>query len=310
MMEMNCLHAIHSIGEYMDLRSLRYLTDVVRHGGFARAASHANASQPTLSKAVAQLEHELGIRLLERGRQGVRLTAAGDVVHRHALAMLAESARLRDELDALQGLRRGQLRLGLPPLGSSVLFAPLLARYREHYPGIEIQLMEHGSRRLEQAVMGGDVEVAAMLEPIAEGLAWQPVRDEPMLALLPQAHPRAGMKRFRLEWLVETPLVMFEEGFALNRLIREACARHGVVPQETVRSAQVDFILALVAAGGGVALLPQLTVQGRSLAGLAALPLAGNDLRWKLVLAWRQDHDLSPAARAWLALVAGRAPDL
>ncbi|WP_114239147.1 LysR family transcriptional regulator [Dyella sp. C9] len=294
----------------MDLRSLRYLVEVVRHGGFARAADHAHASQPTLSKAIAQLEDELGMRLLERGRGGVRLTAAGDVVHRHALAMLAEQSRLREELDALRGLRRGELRLGLPPLGSSVLFAPLLARFRQHYPPIDIRLEEHGSRRLEQFVLAGELEVAATLQPVGEGLAWQDVRDEPMLALLPQAHPRAGAKRFRLEWLADTPLILFEEGFALNQLIREACARRGVAPQEAVRSAQVEFILALVAAGGGIALLPRLTLEGRTLSGLVALPLAGNDLRWKMVLAWRRDATLSPAARAWLALVAGQPPDL
>jgi DNA-binding transcriptional LysR family regulator len=294
----------------MDLRSLRYLVEVVRHGGFARAADHAHASQPTLSKSIAQLEDELGTRLLERGRGGVRLTAAGEVVHRHALSMLAEQARLRDELDALRGLRRGELRLGLPPLGSSVLFAPLLARYRQHYPQIDIRLLEHGSRRLERAVLAGELEVAATLQPVTAGLDFQNVRDEPMLALLPQAHPRAGMKRFRLEWLADTPLILFEEGFALNQLIRDACARHGVAPQEAVRSAQVEFILALVAAGGGVALLPQLTLEGRSLSGLVALPLVGNDLRWKMALAWRHGTALSPAARAWLALVAGQPPDL
>jgi DNA-binding transcriptional LysR family regulator len=294
----------------VDLRSLRYLVEVVRHGGFARAADHAHASQPTLSKAIAQLEDELGSRLLERNRSGVRLTAAGEIVHQHALSMLAESSRLRDELDALRGLRRGELRLGLPPLGSSVLFAPLLARYRQQYPQIDIQLMEHGSRRLERAVLASELEVAAILQPIGDGLDQQPVCDEPMIALIPLMHPRAGAKRFRLEWLHDSPLILFEEGFALNRLIREACARRGVVPKETVRSAQVDFILALVAAGGGVALLPRLVVDERSLTGLAALPLAGNDLRWKMVLAWRQGVALSPAARAWLALVAGRPPDL
>lgn len=294
----------------MNLRNLRYLVEVVRHGGFARASEPAHASQPTLSKAIAQLEEELGSRLLERGRQGVRLTAAGEVVHGHALAMLAESARLREELDALRGLQRGELRLGVPPLGSSVLFAPLLAQYRQQHPRIDIQLQEQGSRRLEQAVLAGELEVAATLQPVSDGLAHQPVCDEAMLALLPQNHPRAGAARFRLEWLRDTPLILFEEGFALNRLIREACARRGIVPQETVRSAQVDFILALVAAGGGIALLPRLTVRERTLSGLAALPLAGTDLRWRLVLVWRQGAALSPAARAWLELVAQTAPDL
>nr|WP_233175875.1 LysR family transcriptional regulator [Dyella sp. ASV24] len=292
------------------MRSLRYLVEVVRHGGFARAADHAHATQPTLSKAIAQLEDELGSRLLERSRSGVRLTTAGEIVHQHALLMLAESSRLRDELDALRGLRRGELRLGLPPLGSSVLFAPLLARYRQQYPQIDIQLMEHGSRRLERAVLASELEVAAILQPIGDGLDQQPVCDEPMIALIPLMHPRAGAKRFRLEWLHDSPLILFEEGFALNRLIREACARRGVVPRETVRSAQVDFILALVAAGGGVALLPRLVLDERSLTGLAALPLASNDLRWKMVLAWRQGVALSPAARAWLALVASKPPDL
>ncbi|WP_430388463.1 LysR substrate-binding domain-containing protein [Dyella sp. 20L07] len=294
----------------MDLRSLRYLVEVVRHGGFARATEHAHASQPTLSKAIAQLEEEFDTRLLERGRSGVRLTAAGEVVHRHALAMLTEAARMSEELDALRGLQRGELRLGLPQLGSSVLFAPLLARYRQQHPHIDIQLLEHGSRHLERAVLAGELDVAATLLPVGEGLDYQLVRDEPMVAVLPQGHPRANAKRFRLEWLGDTPLILFEEGFALNRLIREACARHGVVPRETVRSAQVDFILALVAAGGGIALLPRLTVEGQPLSGLITLPLASNDLRWHMVLAWRRGATLSPAARAWLALVAEEAPDL
>ena len=104
--------------------------------------------------------------------------------------------------------------------------------------------------------------------------------------------------------------IPFEEGFALNRLIREACARRGVVLRETVRSARVDFILALIAAGGGIAPLPQRVVRDRTLAGPTALPPAGNDPRWKRVLAWRHGDAPSPAARARLALVAGKAPDL
>ncbi|TBR39996.1 MULTISPECIES: LysR substrate-binding domain-containing protein [Dyella] len=294
----------------MDLRSLRYFLEVVRHGGFARASAHAHASQPTLSKAVAQLEDDLGAQLMERDRQGVRLTAAGEVVQRHAVIMLAEAARLRDELDALKGLRRGELRLGLPPLGSSVLFAPLLARYRQLHPQIDIRLMEHGSRRLEQAVLAGELDVAATLEPVGNGLDFQSVRDEPMVALLPATHPRATARRFRLEWLAELPLIFYEEGFALNRLIRDVLARKNIVPHEAVRSAQLDFILALVSAGSGVALVPQLTLAQRTLEGIAAIPLAGKDLRWKMVLAWSRGRVPSPAARAWLDLVAQTHPDL
>lgn len=311
MMEMNCFHPFHSLKEYIvEPRALRYLVAVVRAGGFARASAHAHASQPTLSKAIAQLEEEFGARLLERGRRGVRLTAAGELVHRHAVATLAATERLHAELDALRGLRRGELRLGLPPMGSSVLFAPHLAHFRQQHPDIDIRLMEHGSRRLEQAVLEGELDIAATLLPAGNGLSWQKVRDEPMLALLPQAHPHAQARRFRFDWLTASPLILFEEGFALNRLIEEACLRHGIVPRETVRSSQVDFILALVAAGGGIALLPRLAVASRKLLGVAALPLASSELRWRMVLAWRAGAQLSPAAKAWLALVASHTPDL
>lgn len=291
----------------MDLRHLRYFVAVVQHGGFARAAEHAHASQPTLSKAVAQLEQELDTRLLERERRHVRLTQAGDIVHRHALAMLARTRQLHADLDALNGVQRGELRLGLPPLGSSTLFAPLLARYRTHHPHVDIHLQEHGSRRLEQAVHAGELEIAATLRPIGDGLASQPVCDEPMLALLPQSHPRARQTHFRLEWLDAAPLILFEQGFALNKLIRDACARRDINPRELLHSAQIEFILALVSSGSGIALLPRLSIRERPLAGSVALPLASDDLRWQLVLAWREQAQLSPAARAWLALAADTA---
>lgn len=289
----------------MDLRNLGYFTEVVRHGGFARATEAAHASQSTLSKAVAQLEDELGTRLLERERRGVRLTQAGEVVQRHALALLAGARQLRGEVEAIHDLEGGELRLGIPPVGSNVLFAPLLKRYRERYPRVRIHLLERGSRALEQAVFSGELELAATLSPHAPGLDAQPVCDDPMLVVLPQAHARSRARRFRFAWLAQSPLILFEKGFALNELIPAACARHGITLMETVRSGQVDFIVSLVAAGTGIALLPRVAVVDRALAGCVTVPLAGPDLRWKLVLAWRSGAALSPAARAWLELVAG-----
>lgn len=117
----------------------------------------------------------------------------------------------------------------------------------------------------------GEPEMAATLLPTDDGLAHQPARDEPMMAALPRIHPRAGAKRFRQEWLHHSPLILFEEGFAPNRRIREACTRRGVVPRETVRSAPLDFTLALVAAGG-VTLLPQPVAHDRHLTGPETQP--------------------------------------
>ena len=102
----------------MELRTLRAFVEVVRQGGFSQAAKTLFATQPTVSKAVKQLEDEIGVPLLDRVGHRSTLTAAGEIVYRRAVRMLTERDDLVAELDELRGLKRGTLRLGLPPVGA------------------------------------------------------------------------------------------------------------------------------------------------------------------------------------------------
>jgi DNA-binding transcriptional LysR family regulator len=163
----------------MEIRTLRAFVEVVRQGGFSQAAKVVFATQSTVSKAVKQLEDEIGVLLLDRLGHRSTLTSAGEIVYRRALRILAERDDLISELDEVRGLKRGLLRLGLPPMVSSILFAPLLAIYRKRYPGIEIRLVENGIDRLEEILSAGDIDFAASTIPVAEGLEWQSVRNEP-----------------------------------------------------------------------------------------------------------------------------------
>lgn len=286
----------------MDLRSLRAFVEVVRQGGFSAAAKVVFATQPTISKSVRQLEEELGAPLLERQGHRPQLTAVGEVVYRRAMAMLAERDHMLGELAALKGLELGTLRLGLPPLGSAILFAPLFAEFRSRHPGIAIELFEHGSTHLEQAVLAGEIELAVSLLPVDDAFAWQAVRDEPLVALLPPGHRLGGRPTVTLADLADSPFIMFESGFALNRMIYAACRRRGFVPREAARSGQADFIIALVASGLGVALLPRLNTEQRVHSPIHAALLDEKDLRWHAALIWRREATLSPAALAWRAL--------
>ena len=160
----------------LEIRTLRAFVEVVRQGGFSQAAKVVFATQSTVSKAVKQLEDEIGVLLLDRLGHRSTLTSAGEIVYRRALRILAERDDLISELDEVRGLKRGLLRLGLPPMVSSILFAPLLAIYRKRYPGIEIRLVENGIDRLEEILSAGDIDFAASTIPVAEGLEWQSVR--------------------------------------------------------------------------------------------------------------------------------------
>ena len=292
----------------MELRHLRAFVEVARQGGFSRAARTLFSTQSTVSKAIGQLEAELGEALFERLATGVRLTGAGELVYARAVAMLAEGEHMVAELADLRGMVSGRLRLGLPIFGSARLFAPLFAQYRQRHPGVEIELLEQGSARLEEAVLAGEVELAVSLLPVPDAFAWQPVCDDPMMAVLWADHPLGGRASLKLTELAQTPLILFEQGFVLNARIETACRARGFAPEPAARSSQVDFIIALVASGLGVALLPRILTEGRDLAPLHVALVDETDLRWRAALVWRKGARLSPAARAWLALARERLP--
>jgi DNA-binding transcriptional LysR family regulator len=290
----------------MDLRVLRYLDEIVFCGGYARAAERLHVSQPALSKAIRLLEEELDAVLLERGRRGVglKMTDAGEVVVRHARQLLQGREQMLRELAALRGLDGGELSIGLPPLGSAEIFAPLIARYRERYPAIELRLRERGGEELAQAVQSGEIELAATILPVVhEELEMAFVRDDPMVVALPRSHPLAERSRLSLGDLVETPLVLFENGYVLNRLIHEACIGAGFMPREVARIGQPGFGLALVAADAGAMLLPSVVAAQHAIDGVTMVPLDDDTLRWRLVLVWRRGASLSHAARALLDML-------
>lgn len=285
----------------MDLRTLRAFVEVVRQGGFSAAAKTLFASQPTVSKAVKQLEDEVGVPLLDRVGHRVRPTVAGELVFRRAVAMLAERENLQDELAELSGLKRGRLRLGLTRLGSSILFARLVAEFRTRYPGIAIEIVEHGSLYLEQALREGVLDLAMCMLPIHDDLAWEQVHDDPLMALLPPGHPLAGRPSVTLAQLAEAPFILFEQGFALNPQILAACQRSGFTPRVAAYSGQAEFIQALVAAGVGVAFLPRLVCHGIQ-PPVTCVRLDDEGLRWRITLAWLRDAPLSHAACSYLEL--------
>jgi len=288
----------------MELRNLRVFVEVVRQGGFSHAAKTVFATQSTVSKAVKQLEEEIGAPLFERLGHRTRLTDLGEAVYPRAVRLLADRADLLAELDELRGLKRGTLRLGLPPVGSSNIFAPLLARYRSKYPGIEVRLTEHGGDELMEMVRSGELELAANLLSESPDFAWQDVRREPLVAVIAADHPLAGASSTNIKALENDPFLLFAEGFAINRLIGDACRRHGFDPVVAARSSQVDFLIELAAAGVGVAFMPRMLAEHVPGGRARALLLIESDTEWRLTMVWRQGGYLSHAARAWLEMAA------
>ncbi len=287
----------------MDLRTLRAFVEVIRQGGFSQAAKTLYTTQSNISKSVKLLEEEVNCSLLDRSGHRNTLTEAGQIVFDRAQNMLAQREDLVAELEELRGLKRGLLRLGLPPIGSDVLFAPVFAIYQQRYPSIKIQLVEHGGRHLQDLLHAGEIDVAGTLLPVSdEAFEWKEIQREPIDALIPADHPLAARKSIRLKELADMPFLLFEEKFALNQVVLDACHSNGFTPTIAAQSNQIAFVIELVTTGMGVAFLPRMIARQRKHVGVRHIRISDTTMEWRMALLWRRTSHLSFAAKAWVDL--------
>ncbi|GLU34223.1 LysR family transcriptional regulator [Trinickia caryophylli] len=284
----------------MELRALRYFVEVVRQQSFTLAAERMFVTQPTISKMVKALEDEVGAPLLLReGRQMV-LTDEGRIVFQRGQDVLAAHAQLQAELDDVGTLGRGELTVGIPPMGGS-LFTPAIAEFKRRYPKIELKLFEQGSRGIEAALTAGELELGGLLLPVdSELFDVLPMSRQLLWLVARQGDRWDGRSAVRLADLAGEPFVFYGESLALNDVVIGACRDIGFTPTIVARSSHWDFMAALVHAGLGIALLPAPYCRRLDPALFTCRPLSDPEIPWEMAIGWRRNGYLSHAARAWL----------
>ena len=291
----------------MDVHALRILVEVVRQKGFTRASQVLRVGQPAVSKAVKALEEELGTPLLLRQRRRVRLTDAGRIVVERGQGVLDSLRALEEEVEELSSLRRGRLRIGTPPVVGVAFLAALLAEFHRAHPGIALELREEGSHQIEALVLGHELDVGAVVLPTDErAFGTLPFVQDELRAVLHPAHPLAHRRSVTLRELADTPFVLYRPEFALHGHVLEACRRAGFAPSVVSESSHWDFIVALVAANIGAALLPSTICRRLDRREVRTVRMAEPVIPWNVALVWRRDRHLTPATRAWLDLARRR----
>jgi DNA-binding transcriptional LysR family regulator len=284
----------------MELRALRYFIEVVRQQSFTAAAEKMHVTQPTISKMVKALEDETGAQLLLRDARQMVLTDAGRIVYQRGQAVLAAQAQLQAELDDLATLGRGELTIGVPPMGGS-LFTPAIAAFRQRYPKIELKLFEQGSRAIEAALLSGELELGGVLQPVDEAtIDVLPISHEVLWLVAQKGSRWDGATTVRLADLAAEPFVFYGESLALNDVVLHACREAGFAPQIVGRSGHWDLMAALVLAGIGIALLPAPYCRRLDAARFTCLPVGEPEITWDMAIGWKRNAYLSHAARAWL----------
>ena len=290
-----------------DFRQLRYFVAVAEELSFTKAAIRLHLSQPPLSQQIQALERDLGVRLLERTKRHVALTESGRTFLEHARQILVKADDARSDAVAAAAGYSGRLRLAYTV---SVSFHPALPqsllRFGQLAPNVRLQLNEMYTEPQFAALLAGQIDVGFVRdEPLyskdAAGLQLRVIDHEPLLLALPTGHPLADRDSLQLSEVADDGFVSQPRELAstlYDRLVKLAAAA-GFQPRIVQQAQQVNELLALVAAGLGLALVPA-SMRAVRMAGVNYVPLDDPDASLLLAVACRT-HDQSPVLQQFLA---------
>lgn len=282
----------------MELHQLRYFLAVARERNFSRAAARCRVAQPSLSQQIQKLENELEERLFERTKREVSLTPAGELLLTHAERVLDDVEQARTVVRELRGLLRGRVALGVLPTIAPYHLPSRLRRFAEKYPGIEVVVHEDTTAQLVQGLLAKELDLALLSLPVeGAGLDSRELFDEPLLVALPERHKLAAKRSLVLDDLETESFILMKEGHCLGGQALQFCRLSGFSPKVSFRSAQIETVLAFVAKGWGVSLVPAMAAKGRT-SGVVFRKIEG--LTRSIGVVWRSGRLQSGAAKALL----------
>jgi DNA-binding transcriptional LysR family regulator len=244
----------------MELRHLETLIAIDEEGTFTAAADALRTVQSNVSEQVRQLEAELGVTLLARGRSGATPTESGQVVLNHARRIRRELQMLQEDVAALQGLQVGRASFGIVGTASRWLVPALVADLRSRAPGIELRVNEGASERLLAEVLTEELAQAVVTAPVRdERLAVEPLLEEALVGLAPPG-VELPPDPVPFEALVQHPLVLPPAGNPLRIEIEQVARARDVHLPVAVEVEGIRLIADLVAANAGVAILPETAI--------------------------------------------------
>ncbi|MEW5654724.1 LysR substrate-binding domain-containing protein [Streptomyces cinereoruber] len=261
----------------MELRQARYFLALAEECHFGRAAARLHVAQPALSQQIKQLERELGIALFHRSTRRVELTEAGRHLTDYARTLVTEAARAHAHMAELATGRAGRVSIGFIGTATYDVLPRVARTIRAELPHIGLEL--HGellTPLLAEGLVTGAYDLAVFRAGTPhEGVDITPLRTEPLVAVLPSHHPLAVERQISLAALASEAFVIHpaRPRSAMHEQVLEACARAGFRPSPLIEVGETATLVVLVAAGHGVALVPE-SVLSLRLDGVTYVPLS------------------------------------
>jgi DNA-binding transcriptional LysR family regulator len=287
----------------LQVSRLKVFVEVAKQGSISAAAEELSYTQSAVSQQIAALEAETGVTLIERLPRGVRLTTAGSTLLAHAEGILGRLAAAEADLEAIAGLRGGQLRMASFPTAGATLMPLAIAMFRAQHPEVELTLAEGEPEEIAPRLYAGEFDLALLFEfegtseSLVADLVRQPLFEDPMFLALPADHPLARRRTLRLADLRAEAWVQTSSSSACARHVVRCCHVAGFEPIVSFESDDYQTVQGLVAAGVGVALIPKLAVASAR-EDVAIRALSPSSPVRNVIAATPEGSRLTPAAEA------------
>ncbi|MDR7301248.1 LysR family transcriptional regulator [Haloactinomyces albus] len=298
----------------IDPRRLQVLRALADHGTVRAAAETLYLTPSAVSQQLNALENEAGQPLLTRCGRRVRLTAAGELLAEHAKAVLAELERAETSLAACAAGTVGRVEVASFASAITQVVAPAIAALRQRAPGVNVLVRDAEAHTSLQLLLAGEIDVAismeydSTLQSDGGRLTRYPLYAEPFDVVLPPGHPLCESTSVPLEELSESDWIVPLPGNPCRAVIQTCCANTGFVPRITHTSDDFHAVVALVAVGTGVALVPRTAIPADH--GAIVLPLAGDAPTRRVFAAVERGRENHPLLHSALNTVLNTAKDL
>jgi len=282
----------------MELHQLRYFLAVVKTGNFSRAAENCHVAQPSLSQQILKLEAELNEKLFERHRRQASLTPAGELFRQRAENVLHEIHEAKREVRDASGEPRGEVHLAALPTIAPYLLPKILRAFARRRPSVELIVHEETTDRTLRALANRELDLALVSLPITDGrVEVRSLFREELLLTLPRRHALARRRAIGAADLEPENFIFMADTHCLGAQTLQFCYAQGFSPRISCRSAQIETVQALVAAGVGISMVPAMARRSNGSVGVVYRSLGKNKPTREIALIWNKKRQLSRAAR-------------
>lgn len=285
----------------MNIKQLETFVIVAKQLSFTKASEEMYITQSSVSKIIKSLEDELSAQLFYR-TPNIQLTDVGRELYKHSVNVLSMINSIPLEIGNLSKVRKGSVRIGIPPIIGSSFFPQVIGSFKSQYPGIDIKLTEVGSKGIIEHMETGDLDVGVICSYPSNSDEYNifPLVKSQLMVGISSDDPLASRDYLSFSDLKDHGFVLFKEDFSLYDSIIEGCTQNGFSPNIICNSSQKDFILEMVASKIGITCLPHVTCSHVKNDNLRFIPLEDPRIYLNLLIAWKKNRYLSYASREWL----------